>query len=187
MVMWALDTVRSDMAADAVLFRVVTSLAYQNGRSSNPKLPSPYASADDANAKALRRIFDKHHAMETQACTSYTLEPLVMLVCRRMWRNVLAALWGPITRVGIVRLVPDKPRDLLLWRWGNDRGINQSRLFGTPQSWAHLLAESRCDESNSLPRIIKEEFDFSVLFCLCYPHRLTRSLVKHFEQATRWL
>jgi hypothetical protein len=92
-----------------------------------------------------------------------------------------------ITKTDMERLVPDAPRDLLLWRWGYDRGSNQSRKFGTPQSWQELLAESRRDEDWSLPAVIRDEPDFAVLFVLCFPHRLTRGLLKHLEEKMRYL
>lgn len=120
--------------------------------------------------------------MELQAAASYTLESLVTIVARRMWRNGLAMFWLPITKIDLVRLVPDKPEDMLLWHWGFERGSNQSRLFPAPQSWRELLIESRRDEDDSLPNVIKNEFDFTLLFLLCFPHRLSRALVKHLEK-----
>jgi hypothetical protein len=183
-VVWALDNLRGDLLSDKVFFSVLSAVVHQNSRISAPKLPPPHDSADEANAKALRRLFEKQRAMETQAAASYTLEPLVMLGARRMWRNVLATLWPPITKTDIVRLVPDKPEDLLLWNWGYKRGSNQTRLFNAPQSWSALLDDSRRSESDALPKVLRQEFDFALLFLLCFPHRLTRAVVKHLEEHT---
>jgi hypothetical protein len=185
--MWALDNLRGDQFSDTILFVALSLVVRQNCRLSAPKLPPPYDSADEANAKALRRLFENEKAMETQATASYTLEPLVTIAARRLWRNLLAGLWSPITKIDLVRLVPDDPNDLLLWSWGHERGSNQTRLFPAPQSWRELLLESRRDESGALPEAIKQEFDFAVLFLLCFPHRLTNALVKYFEAHTRTL
>jgi hypothetical protein len=135
----------------------------------------------------FRRFFKGEKAMDIQASASYTLESLVTLVTRRMWRNGLAMFWSRITKIALVRLVPDKPHDVLLWHWGYERGANQSRIFPPTQSWRELLIESRQDESGLLPHVIKDEFDFSLLFLLCFPHRLSRPLVKLFEDRTRYL
>ncbi|MCC6819248.1 MAG: hypothetical protein IT579_00820 [Verrucomicrobia subdivision 3 bacterium] len=184
---WALDQLRGDQFADRILFSALSGLVHQNSNHSLPKSPSPYDSADDANSKWLKRLFEKETALDLQATASYSLEALVTLVARRLWRNTLAALWSPITKIDMVRLTPDHPRDILLWNWGNLRGANQSRKFGAPQSWAELLDESRRDESDSLPDVIRTNFDFGLLFMLCFPHRLSRSLVKHFEERMRFL
>ena len=184
---WVLDQLRGDHFSDRILFSALSALVHQNSNHSLPKTPSPYDSADDANSKWLKRLFEKETALDLQATASYSLEALVTLVARRLWRNTLAALWSPITKIDMVRLTPDHPRDILLWNWGNLRGANQSRKFGAPQSWAELLVESRRDESDSLPDVIKSNFDFALLFMLCFPHRLSRNLVKHFEERMRFL
>lgn len=185
--MWTLDQLRGDQFADRILFSVLSAIAYQNSKHPFPKLPPPYDSADEANAKALRRLFEDETALELQAAASYTLESLVTLAARRMWRNALATIWSPITKIDLVKVVPDKPRDMLLWRWGHERGKNQSRKFAAPQRWSDLLAESRHDESGSLPNLIKDDFEFAMLFVLCFPHRLTRGLVKHLDEKMRHL
>jgi hypothetical protein len=63
-------------------------------------------------------------------------------------------------------------------------GTNQTRKYPPTQSWRVLLAESRKDESASLPAIIKSDFDFAMLFLLCFPHRLCPALTKRFENQT---
>lgn len=184
---WALDQLRADDFADRILFSVLSAITAHNSRHLVPKLLPPYDSPDEANAKALRRVFGGEKALDLQATASYTLEPLVTLVARRLWRNALAAIWSPITKVDVVRLVPDTPRDLLLWNWGHERGSNQSRRFGAPQSWQDLLTESRRDQGTSLPTVVKDSFDFTILFVLCFPHRLTSGLVKHLEEKMRYI
>lgn len=182
--MWALDNLRCDLFSDRILLSVLSGVANQNGRHWMPKLPAPYDSADEANSKFLRRLFHGEKALELQSRASYTLESLVTLTAGRMWRNALASIWPQITEISLIRLVPDNPRDLLLWHWGHERGKEQDRLFGAPQSWRDLQIESRRNEDDSLPDVIKDEFDFALLFALCFPHRLNKGLVKFFENTT---
>jgi hypothetical protein len=184
---FAVDKIGGDYPPDKMLFSTVATIAAQNSRHSSPKLPSPYDSADEANSRSLLRLLKGNKAMQAQSTASYMLEPMVLLFARRLWRNALAGIWSPITKIDIVRLVPDTPIDLLLWNWGNQRGSNQSRKFSAPQSWAALLAESRRNEDASLPSIIKSELDFALLFLLCFPHRLTTGLVKHLDDRMRTL
>ncbi len=183
--MWALDQLRGDQLSDNLLFATLGNVVHINSSFGGPKLPNPYDSADEANARYLRRLFNQEKAMDMQAMASYTLASLVTLAARRLWRNALSSNWSEITKIATERLVPDAPRDVLLWRWGNQRGTHQSRLFSAPQSWKDLLIESRRSEDETLPAIIKDEFDFELLFLLCYPHRLTAGLVKHIEVITR--
>jgi hypothetical protein len=179
--MWALDKLRADQFSDQILFAVVAGIAQQNSGLRTPKLPTPYESADAANAKAFARIISGEQQMELQSSASYTLEPLVMLIARRLWRNTLSPLWSRISKIDVIRVVPDTPRDMLLWSWGHDRGKNQSRRFESPQSWRELLRMSRTDERDALPAVIQTDFDFGLMFLLTFPHRLTRPLAKHFE------
>jgi hypothetical protein len=185
--MWALDQLRSDHFSDKMLFSMLSVIAQQNSKLEFPKYPAPYDSADEALSKAFRRLFDGEKAMELQAASSYTLESLVAIMARRLWRNALSMIWPEITKVNLVRLIPDKPHDLLLWNWGEKFGSNQSRIFPTPQSWTELLAESRRDEDDSLPNVIKEDLDFELLFLICFPHRLNKAFVKHLENRVRHL
>ena len=185
--MWAIDQLRGDQFGDQILLSALGTIAHTNSKVHGPKLPNPYDSADEANARFLDRLFKKHKAMDLQATASYTLAPLVMITARRLWRNALASLWYQITEVSLISAIPDAPIDLLLWRWEHQRGNQRSRLFGAPQSWHRLLEESRRPETESLPIVLREEFDFALLFLLCYPHRLTTALAKHFETTMSWM
>jgi hypothetical protein len=181
-VIWALDKVRADPFSDRLLITMTGALSSINGRLHGPKLPSPYDSADEAIAKILRRRFHSEKQMELRAAASYTLESLVTMITRRLWKNNLAGLWTDVSHVSLARVVPDEPHDLFLWRWEHKRGTEQSRSYDAPQSWQQLLREARRSEDDRLPTAIKEHFDFSLLFLLCYPHRLNTALVKHVEE-----
>jgi hypothetical protein len=185
--MWALDKLRGDQFSDKfLLLPLLAAIAHLNSSPLSLKLGNPYQSADEANAKAFRSLFEQDKATEVLASASYSLHSLVTIAARRLWRNHLAAMWTFITRIDSIELVPDKPRDLLLWNWEHKRGRNQARRFGVPQSWRELLVESRRNEDDSLPGGIKDHLDFALLFVLCYPHRLTPALVKHLEEAMRY-
>jgi hypothetical protein len=180
---WALDHLRGDAFADGLLMTVLGSLVDVCSPRSPVKPPPPHDSADEANAKHLRRLFEEEKALERQSAASYSLEPLVTLATRRLWKNALAARWLEITKIDLIRLRADRPRDLLLWDWGQTRGVEQTRIFGAPQSWSELLQESRKSASNHLPHVLREHFDFALLFLLCFPHRLTTAFAKHMDDA----
>ena len=186
-VVWALDKIRADRFSDPLLVTITGALASINSRLDGPKLPSPYDSADEAIAKILRRRFDSEKQMELRASASYTLESLVTIITRRLWKNHLAGLWTHISHISLARVVPEKPDYLFLWRWEHKRRTEQSRSYDIPQSWQQLLREARRSEDYHLPTAIKEQFDFSLLFLLCYPHRLNTALVKHLENKVQSL
>lgn len=187
MTAWAVDQLGGEYPGERVLFSIISAIATQNSNYGSVKMPHPYDSADEANLKHLSRMLKGHTAMEKQATASYALEPIVLLFARRLWRNTLAGIWSHITKVDIVRLVPDTPSDLLMWRWRNSRGTNQSRKFSAPQSWRALLAEARRNEDKTLPAVLKTDIDFALLFMLCFPHRLTTGFAKHLDTITRTL
>jgi hypothetical protein len=184
-IIWALDRLRPDAFSDLILLRVLRAIATVNTRRYSPHLASPYESADDANAKVFRRLFEPATESYLQDHASRTAEALVALAARRLWRNALAAMWSDLSKMDLVRLVPDKPRDIYLWRWGHKRGSEQSRRYESPQSWAALLAAARKCERQSLPSALKEHFDFAMLFFLTYPHRFSVPIVKHLDSTVR--
>ena len=118
-----------------------------------------------------------------EAAASWVLEPLVFMMARRLWKNKLASLWGEISAIERVQLVADSPHDLLLWNWNYERGREQTRLFDRPQSWKSLLLESRQDEDELLPSILKSNTDFKLVLLLCFPHRFNRPFAKHLERS----
>jgi hypothetical protein len=180
-VMWAAEKLRADHWSDAVLLSVLAGVATANSGRLNHKLAPPHDSADEALEVIFQRVLQKKPIKEVQAAASYTLEPLVILAARRLWRNSLASFWEQITKTTLVRLVADHPRDLLLWNWRHERGSNDSRNFAAPQSWRELLIEARRAEDESLPSVLRDEPDFRWLFLLCFPHRLTRATAKYFD------
>ena len=181
--MWAVDETRGDQLSDGILLSLLSAVCVTCCNSNPMKLAPPYKSADDAISKTFTSLFEEKDSTATQqyASASFSLGPLVTLTTRRLWRNQLASLWSLITKLDAVQLVPDEPRDLLLWDWGHISGSNQSRRFAAPQSWAELLKEARRNEDNALPTTLKEHLDFELLFLLCFPHRLVYPLVKHLD------
>jgi hypothetical protein len=85
--MWALDETRGDQFADEILLSLLSAVTRISCSRSSLKLSSPYESADEANAKVLRQVFEVKEAMELQAAVAYTLDPLVTIAARRLWRN----------------------------------------------------------------------------------------------------
>ena len=180
---WALDETRGNQLSDGILLSLISAICATNCSRLPIKLASPYESADEANARVFRPRFEGEAVRSLQAAASHALSPLVTIAARRLWRNFLASRWSQITKIDAVQLTPDRPRDLLLWDWGHERGTDQSRRFSAPQSWSELLREARVDDSQELPRVLTENFDFSLLFLLCFPHRLFRPLVKYLDAA----
>ena len=183
---WALETMRGDSFTDAILVGMVKTITMRNSPRLFWKFPQPHEAADDTQAKVLTRLLEEVPPL-MEAAASYVLEPLVLMLASRLWKNSLAAQWSQISLVDLARLVADSPRDLLLWDWGQERGSHQSRMFDCPQSWQVLLAEARQDEDDKLPAILKDDTGFKLLYLLCFPHRLSRPFTKHLESFFRTL
>jgi len=180
-IVWALDVLTPEQLSDGLLLSTIGVIARTNTTSGSLKLPHVYDSADEAMAKVLRGLLDGEGGLRQQAPVSLALEPLVHLAALRLWRNQLAGMWSPLSKVRLLRLVPDEPVDTLLWRWERTCGQNQTRNFNAPQSWPELLAEARRDELRSIPNILRERFEFALLFLLCFPHRISTGLIKHLD------
>jgi hypothetical protein len=185
MQMWAFDNLQADFAGDRYLFASIGAILQLSSPGNVLKIASPYSSADKALARIVETILGKSKLKVPESAASYYLETLVFLAARRLWKNLLSGFWLQITYVDLIQIAADEPADLLLWHWGHGRGVNQSRRFGTPQSWSELLASAREPADHLLPPVLKDETDFALLFTLCIPHRFNSALARHFEAALR--
>jgi hypothetical protein len=160
--------------AEGLIFLVLSSIVTVNGGKERA-LPNPYYGPEESMRLANgldptnRETFDKH---------SYTAEPLIDFLARRLVRQNLASLWDKITRIQFTAF---SVRDDWEWfRWRAQHGSLKTTIPGMPQSWKQLLSHATTP-SDGLPRLIHSKPGYAVLFSLVYPHRFSCDLARFVE------
>jgi hypothetical protein len=145
--------------AESLVLRFVESVAEINGAKGRG-LPNPYhepepsiriaSGMDDLNPE----VFAGH---------SYTLEPLIQFLARRLLRKHISMLWEKITRVHFATFAVEG--DWEQFRWRAKRGSLVTTNPGTPQSWQGLLKESQ-SPAKAFPKPFRRKPEFALYFAL---------------------
>jgi hypothetical protein len=178
-VAWLLDRSGQTLLGERVLLEIIGGLAKRNQQLSANAFPSPHESPDDVLTGMFQQFPPKQRKPTQIAPASWSIEPLIHLLARRLRRQALASQWSEITRVDMATFSPARSADMLLWRCRT--GEEATRLAGKPQSWRDLLVASRTNQLSELPSILRNDPDFSLMFMLSYPHRANRTLVKALD------
>jgi len=164
--------------AEGLIFQVLSTIIEINGRKGRA-LPNPYYGPE--NAIRLANGLDPTNR-ETFAGHSYTAEPLIDFLARRLSRRALASIWDKITRVKFADFSVSKTWEW--FRWRAQHGSLKQTMPRTPESWGRLLAHAT-SRPEGLPTLICSRPDFAVLFALVFPHRFGCELVKLVEGTLR--
>lgn len=159
-----------------LLGSVVSGLAHQNRPQKekdliqDASLSDPYLEISDAIARSIGIRREPEWDRRSYDGQAYSLRALVMLLAKRLRRQLLASNWYEITEVNFVEMYPTATWEMLLWRaTDGDLTIRSPRR---PQSWAALLQEAQTIDANSIPKRLRLRPDFLAAFLTVFPHRL---------------
>lgn len=119
----------------------------------------------------------------TYAGQSYSLESLVLILARRLWRQHLGTMWREISYAALSTYIPDSPGTL--WRWHNDDGVVEHRYTKNPTRWADLQQRVEELDTRLLPTFADRYPHFLLLFVLVAPHRLNPTTALFLDK-THW-
>jgi hypothetical protein len=163
------------------LSAIVSQNRTQEEGAPDTALSDPYLEIDDAIARTTgarpEPPWDRRH-YDGQA---YTHRALVMLLTRRLRRQLLSSNWYDISDVSFVEMMPTASWMMLLWR--APQGDLSIRLAGRPQSWATLLEEARGITGDQVPQRLRTRPDFLSAFLTVFPHRFRADTLKIIEDA----
>ena len=111
---------------------------------------------------------------------SYTAEPLIDFLARRLSRRTLASIWEKITRIQFVDFTVTEEWEWFCWR--AKHGKSKTSIPNAPQSWARLLDHAHA-EPTGIPKLILDRPQFAILFALVFPHRFGCGLARLVEGA----
>lgn len=176
-VQWCMEKWQQNCQAIPLIEEAISELCERN---------HPYAEEDDpffppriSPDEVLTRLFQCAEIDKTCSRRSWTLEIMLHFLARRGMRNFMDHNWKSISKIELSSFMPESPVDILLWEC--EQGLESSRHLETPQSWSRLIEEAHKNESSTLPQILQDDRDFSILFLLAYPHRISSALVRHLD------
>jgi hypothetical protein len=152
-----------------------------NSRDSETGLLSPYYGIDVAARLATGTLDREMH--ETFTGRSYSIGLLLDLLARYGHRKPVAQLWRSISDLPHTEYHPSE-----LWEYfarRGESGAEVSRFPDQTQSWAKLVSDAEAVDLSAIPRLLRETAGFMPYFALCYPHHLTRNLVRYFDDTVR--
>jgi hypothetical protein len=157
------------------LMQTIVELNSSKGRG----LPNPYYEPEDAFR--LQTGLDSMNR-EIFAGHSYTLEPIIEFMARRLLRQTLAHFWEKITRLRFAWFQPGRESEW--FRWKSDTGSLKHTMPNTPQSWAALLDAAE-NGPEAVPALLKGRPTFALFFALVYPQRFGVGLMRLIDRAVR--
>ncbi len=161
---------------DFYLFSLINELCKSNQLRSPTAKPNPYYQAEDYMPYLFQ--FTLIPLEDSFDGVSYTLEGLVHIFTRRLWKQRLKSIWPDISKILKEDFEYENKYDF--YRWRNKQGELKSVFFKPRQEWKEFFELSVENKGNSLPEMIKEFPIFYMLFLIVYPHRFN-------ADGVRWL
>jgi hypothetical protein len=166
------------ISAENVIFDYLRLLIIANAEG-NRGMPNSFASIEDSIG-FMHLITDA--LRDNYQGFSYTMEPCVEFLARRMRRRGLAAIWRGVTRVSLDKSVPQEPWEW--FRWNARSAIRFSSFVDEPQSWSSLYSDAEANTKSTLPSLLISSRKFLLSFLLVYPHRFTPETVGALDALT---
>jgi hypothetical protein len=161
----------------AVILRsAIRAILTLNKPNSKNPLPSPYYSLEEVGPKYFG--VDETPIDDVFAGSSYTLEGLLHLYARLLWKQDLKSFWHEITHIKFLSFHPEPPWGFYLWR--SERGYNETKVPFKTKRWEDLKSEAADDSGNTLPRIVRDYPWHYLAMIMVMPHRWS-------SPGVRWL
>lgn len=173
------EQVDASCTSDSILSGLLLALVDSNKTGAANPIPSPYYSLNQA---MLHRWSVTGESIDDSFQEgSYCLEGLVHLVARRGWKQFLKLIWYDVSGIDRYEFIPEKLWHFYRWR-NSEHGTNVVTASPCPQQWDDLLVVANESEGNALPRLIKQNPAFLLLFLCVMPHRWRSGVVRWLDK-----
>lgn len=165
------------LAAETLVIQLIDGITRANAKGGQG-VPDPYFGPEEA----LRMSYglDTSNTVEFRG-HSYSLQPCVDFLARRLRRQALARWWAAITRVQFTAFRP--PSDWEWFTWRAKTGKLETRFPTERQSWSVLRRQAESRDTSGLPQALKRDPAFALFFAIVYPHRFDAGLLRLLEDA----
>jgi hypothetical protein len=171
---WLLEQREEVEQSQRLLINWLLAIIEKQQRESEEPLPDPYVSAEDV-LKQMAENASKDGPSQRKAIQSYSLFPLVLLLVRRNYRDLLSKVWRKLSCITMSIFEYDSPAGYL--EWTCEKGIERDFIFMQPQSYRELEHLASKPPTHKLPSALREDLRFRLMFLLAFPHRLAWSIV----------
>jgi hypothetical protein len=171
---WLLEQREEIEMSERLLVDWLSAIIKKQQRESEDPLSDPYVSAQDVLKEMAEGVSEAGLARR-KTVQSYCLLPLVLLLVRRDYRELLSDVWKQLSRITISVFEPGSPEGYLEWRC--EKGIERDFIFMQPQSYRELDDLAAKPPIHKLPSALREDLRFRLMFFLGFPHRLAWSIV----------
>ncbi len=169
---------------DNLIFALIDAICTRNRyrKEKDVALASPYYDGDYAVLRMLN--LDEIPIRHNFSGASYSLDSLVRMAARRLWKQGLKHRWEAITHVSFLRFKPKDPWMYYLWR--SEKGNNIVSFANMPTDWTTLLHESRSrGDDDEVPDYLRSNPLFLLLFLIIYPHRFNPATAALLDASLR--
>jgi DNA-directed RNA polymerase specialized sigma24 family protein len=178
-IFWLLEHSGDSGIGEELLLQVVSLLTRYNNKFADNPLKGPEVLPDEVLSSMIKKLRHPEPRNGRRAPASWIIESLLHLLALRMRRQALKARWWDVTHVEMASFLPKRVADTLLWHC--EAGEERERLPAKPESWRCLTAAAQTNDLNALPKILREDPDFALMFMLACPHRASTTLVKALD------
>lgn len=163
--------------AEGLIFQLLTTVVEVNAPRKGAALPNPYWGPEAAVRLGLE--LDTPGREEFNGA-SYTAEPLIDFLVRRMLRRSLSLIWEKITHISFAEFSATSEWEW--FRWRAEHGSLTTSIPKAPESWTRLQ-DHVADEPARVPSLLKARPELAVLLTLALPHRFTCGSAALVERA----
>ena len=163
--------------AEGLIFQILKAIVEVNAGRRGAALPNPYWGPEASVRLSLELDLPGREEFNG---ASYTTEPLIDFLVRRMLRRSLASIWGKITRISFAEF--SVTNEWEWFRWRAEHGSLKTSIPRAPESWSRLQ-EHVGEEPIGVPSLLKAKPEIAILFALVCPHRFTCGSAALIERA----
>lgn len=177
---WQEERQGKPLLAEKRIAELVHVIAWGNSSRRQPNnVPSPYHGVDSCLA-AMCGIAPQSTVRDTPG-VSYSVDSLIGWLARRNRKQLLSSLWYNVTDIQLAEMQFKRKSDFYMWRSCDSELC--LHFVARPTEWARLRQSAQSLDFSKLPKSIREDHAFAMLFLLVYPHRLCPDLVGGLDHA----
>lgn len=166
------------VGSDRFLTELLSAILTAKLKPDELQVPGPYYSVGEC---VLHHCNVPDKTIDASFDGSYTLEAILHLVVRRLWKQHVRHVWPDVTRMVLRQFQCAE-----LWhyyRWRNEAAGSNATTIPTPtKNWGDLRSEANDVTGGELPPLIKNYPILLLLFLIVYPHRITSSAIRWLDE-----
>jgi len=181
-IFWGLRSMDPRMNPDNLLLSQIDRISAVNGQNGSGRLFSPYYGPEDVCERLIGLVDED--LPESFRHRSHSIESFLALTVRENLRQSVSMRWSAISHLMFAEFETEKAWQIFRWRNRNN-GQLVLRMPQERQSWNELRRMYCGTDMTTIPKVLRKHPIQTLLFLICYPHRLKPSWVVWLDSALR--